>query len=147
MIDYKTIENQLPGEVLESVLTVHFQVFDGQERSELLREINETPHLLTIIAYENNKAIGYKMGYQRKVGHFYSWLGCVLPNYRGHGIASQLMTMQHDWCRANSYHTVRTMTYNKWRNMLILNLKHDFNIVGILADNTGAPKIILEKNL
>ncbi|AEI46465.1 GNAT family N-acetyltransferase [Runella slithyformis] len=147
MIEYKTFENQLPEAVSEAVLTLHFQVFDGQERADLVREINEAPHLLTLIAYENDAAVGYKMGYRRKERHFYSWLGCVLPSHRGQGIASQLMTLQHDWCRANGYHTIRTMTYNKWRNMLILNLKHSFNIVGILADNAGEPKIILEKKL
>jgi hypothetical protein len=39
------------------------------------------------------------------------------------------------------------MTYNRCRIMLILNLKHGFNIVGLLADKAGEPKIILEKNL
>ncbi|NBB20752.1 GNAT family N-acetyltransferase [Runella sp. CRIBMP] len=147
MIEYKTFTNQLPEAVLEAVLTLHFQVFEGQERSQLIQEINETPHLLTLIAYENDDVVGYKMGYRRKEGHFYSWLGCVLPTHRGQGIAGHLMELQHEWCRANGYHTVRTMTYNKWRNMLILNLKHNFNIVGIFADNPGAPKIVLEKNL
>ncbi|RDB04393.1 GNAT family N-acetyltransferase [Runella aurantiaca] len=147
MIEYKTFINQLPEAVLEAVLTLHFQVFDGQERPQLIGEINETSHLLTLVAYENDDAVGYKMGYRRKEGHFYSWLGCVLPTHRGQGIAGHLMELQHEWCRANGYHTVRTMTYNKWRNMLILNLKHNFNIVGILTDNAGAPKIVLEKSL
>ena len=146
-ITYQTFENQLPEAILEAVLTLHFQVFSGQPRAELTQEISEASSLLTIAAFENNVMIGYKMGYRRKEDHFYSWLGCVLPSHRGRGIASQLMALQHDWCLANGYHTIRTMTYNQWRNMLILNLKHGFNIVGLLADNAGEPKIILEKKL
>lgn len=144
---YQTFRDQLPNNVLEEILIVHFQVFSGQSREELIHEINTSPRLLTIVAYQNNQVVGYKMGYHRKDGHFYSWLGCVLPTHRGGGVASQLMKLQHDWCRANGYHTIRTMTYNQWRNMLILNIKHGFNIVGLLADKPGEPKIILEKKL
>jgi predicted GNAT superfamily acetyltransferase len=147
MITFQIFENQLPIAILEPLLEVHEQVFDGQTRHELIQEIKEAPQLLTVIAYQNQQIIGYKMGYRRKEGHFYSWLGCVLEAYRGQGIAAKLMELQHDWCLKNGFHTVRTMTYNRWRSMLILNLKNGFNIVGLLADNAGEPKIILEKKV
>lgn len=146
-VQYQFIENQLPSSTLEVLLDLHFQVFSGQSREELIQEISEAPELLTIIACYNQQMIGYKMGYRRKKGHFYSWLGCVSDEFRGQGIASKLMQLQHEWCKIHGYHTVRTMTYNRWRNMLILNLKHGFNIVGLLADKAGEPKIILEKKL
>ncbi|MFN8344584.1 MAG: GNAT family N-acetyltransferase [Spirosomataceae bacterium] len=146
-IQYQFIENQLPSPTLKSLLELHFQVFSGQPREELIQEMQEAPHLFTIAAYQKQQMIGYKMGYRRKEGHFYSWLGCVADDFRGQGIASTLMQLQHEWCKKHGYHTIRTMTYNRWRNMLILNLKHGFNIVGLLADNAGEPKIILEKKL
>jgi hypothetical protein len=57
------------------------------------------------------------------------------------------MKLQHEWYRNHGYHTIRTRTYNCWHNMLILNLKHGFNIVELLADKAGEPKIILEKRM
>ncbi|GMB08267.1 hypothetical protein B1no1_09770 [Thermolongibacillus altinsuensis] len=42
---------------------------------------------------------------------------------------------------------VRTKTKNKWRNMLILNIKHGFDVIGTYTDEKGEPKIILEKRL
>lgn len=146
-IKYQFIDNQPPPEILEALLELHYKVFSGQLREELIREIIDAPQLLTIIAYQSQQMIGYKMGYRRKEGHFYSWLGCVAENCRGQGIASELMKLQHEWCKNHGYHTIRTMTYNRWRTMLILNLKHGFNIVGLLADKAGEPKIILEKKI
>lgn len=146
-IKYQFVENQLPSDTLEALLELHFQIFSGQPREELIQEMREAPELLTIIAYQNQQMIGYKMGYRRKEGHFYSWLGCVSDEFRGQGIAAELMKLQHEWCKKHKYHSIRTMTYNRWRSMLILNLKHGFNIVGLLADKAGEPKIILEKSI
>ncbi|MBO8157289.1 MAG: hypothetical protein H0Z32_12600 [Bacillaceae bacterium] len=35
----------------------------------------------------------------------------------------------------------------KWKGMLILNLKHGFDVIGTYTDEKGEPKIILRKNL
>ena len=91
--------------------------------------------------------VGYKIGYEDKTERFYSWLGGVNLEYRGQGIASELMGRQHAWCREHGYSVVRTQTKNKWRDMLILNLRHGFDIVGVYTDEKGEPKIILEKQL
>lgn len=91
--------------------------------------------------------VGYKIGYQDRKSRFYSWLGGVYPEYRGQGIASELMLKQHEWCKQHGYAVVRTQTKNKWRSMLILNLRHGFNIVGTYTDEKGEPKITLEKRL
>lgn len=42
---------------------------------------------------------------------------------------------------------VQTKTKNKWRDMLILNIKNGFDIIGTYTDDSGEPKIILEKKL
>ena len=57
------------------------------------------------------------------------------------------MKLQHDWCSKNSFSVIETRTKNKWKNMLILNLKNGFNIIGTFTNEKGEPKIILEKNL
>jgi hypothetical protein len=63
------------------------------------------------------------------------------------GIASGLMSRQHDWCRAHGFAKVRTKTLNQWRNMLILNLKHGFEITETYPGTDGKLRIVLEKQL
>jgi GNAT superfamily N-acetyltransferase len=99
------------------------------------------------LAKEGDTTVGFKIGYELKSGKYYSWLGGVHPDYRGNGIAGRLMEIQHDWCKANGYKTVQTKTKNFWRNMLILNIKSGFDIIGTYTDSFGEPKIILEKKL
>ncbi len=102
---------------------------------------------LILAAVEKEIVVGYKIGYERKVNHFYSWLGGVHPDYREKGIGEELLIRQHGWCRKNGYMTIRTHTKNKWRNMLIMNLKNGFDVIGTFTDEKGEPKIILEKRL
>jgi GNAT superfamily N-acetyltransferase len=74
-------------------------------------------------------------------------MGGVSPDHRGQGIASELMRRQHEWCRNHGYKVIHTHTKNQWRAMLILNLRHGFDVIGTYADERGEPKIILEKRL
>lgn len=60
---------------------------------------------------------------------------------------SELMRRQHEWCRSHGYRVIRTHTKNKWRDMLILNIRHGFDVIGTYTDEKGEPKIILEKRL
>ncbi|MBD2715760.1 GNAT family N-acetyltransferase [Microvirga sp. STR05] len=98
------------------------------------------------LAYIGEELVGCKLGYERKPGHYYSWLGGVHPDFRGQGIAAELMRQQHAWCREQGYQHIRTHTYNRWRAMLLLNLRHGFNIIGTMQGTRGLT-IVLEKEL
>lgn len=98
------------------------------------------------LAEAGGHLVGCKLGYERKPGHYYSWLGGVESDFRGQGIAAELMRQQHAWCRQQAYRRIRTQTYNQWRTMLILNLRHGFDIVGTLQGVHGLV-IVLEKEL
>lgn len=109
-----------------------------------MKQVN---HLLAIVAFDEEKAVGFKIGYESDFEEFYSWIGGVDPAYRRRGIGSKLMTMQHEWLRKHGYKIVTTQTKNKWRAMLLLNLRHGFDIIGTFTDEKGEPKIILQKRL
>lgn len=140
----------LPTEpVLTLLLDLLTAVFDNQSRAELVADLHYHRHqtsLLILLAIDNEQVIGCKIGYERKPSHFYSWLGCVSPAYRGRGIAAELLRRQHDWCRQNGYHTIRTQTYNQWRSMLVLNIRAGFDVVGTVQGKRGLT-IVLEKAL
>ena len=147
MIRYEAHEGGLSPNRIRDLLDLHAQLFTNDTREALTEEMAQVPELYTLLAYDDQQLVGFKMGYRRKPGHFYSWLGGVLPAYRQQGIASELMQRQHSWCRQNGYHTIRTQTMNCWRSMLILNLRHGFDVVGLVAEPGREPKIILQKNL
>ncbi len=140
----------LPHEpYLASLLDLLTSLFVSQSRSEILSDLtyqSAQTGLQTLVAVGNGQVVGCKLGYERKPGQYYSWLGGVHPDVRGQGIASELMRQQHEWCRQNQYHTIRTQTYNQWREMLILNLRYGFDIIGTTQGKHGLT-IVLEKKL
>lgn len=149
MLTYELNEGLPTEPVLTAVVNLHQKVFASQTADELIQELTYQARrgpLLTLLAFNGPQVVGYKIGYERKPGHFYSWLGCVDPACRRQGIAAELMQRQHDWCLQRGYHTVRTQTYNQWRNMLILNLRVGYDIVGTQQGAHGLI-IVLEKRL
>ncbi|MGG3571053.1 GNAT family N-acetyltransferase [Bacillus gobiensis] len=131
----------------KSMCSLHNSIFTTDCSDSIMEELSTRPKFLILVAVHEDRVVGYKIGYQDRNSRFYSWLGGVYPEYRGQGIASELMLKQHEWCKRQEYAAVRTLSKNKWRSMLILNLRHGFDIVGTYTDEKGEPKIILEKRL
>lgn len=127
---------------------LHALVFaNAVTEAELQERLSWQRDPLVQLAWHGEQLVGYKIGYLRKERHYYSWIGGVHPDFRQQGIAGQLMQAQHAWCQQQGYKTVRTHTKNSWRSMLILNLRHGFDVIGTLTDELGEPKLILEKKL
>ncbi|MFD2445546.1 GNAT family N-acetyltransferase [Bacillus sp. CGMCC 1.16607] len=140
------IYHSIPNiDVLDGILKLHHDIFGNAD--DLINKMASKPQLLVITAMYGKKVIGYKIGYAIDNHKFYSWLGGVDKNYRKNGLASVLMERQHQFLKKNGYKVVQTKTMNKWRNMLILNLKSGFDIIDTYTDEKGFHKIILEKSL
>lgn len=124
---------------------LHQHVFEGAELS--LEELHNKHNLLTCLAISNDEVIGFKMGYELSPDIFYSWLGGVHSSSREQGIASKLMALQHKLLKNAEYKTVQTKSRNTRKEMLILNIKHGFDIISTYTSAKGKHKIILEKDL
>lgn len=109
--------------------------------------MKDKPQLSFNIALDIEKVVGFKIGYELDENKFYSWLGGVDPNYRKRGIALTLMEQQHEYLKGKGYQIVQTKTMNKWRGMLILNIKNGFDVIETYTDEKGVHKIVLEKVL
>lgn len=136
---------KLPQHILNGVQEIHQSVFEGS----MLKQ-NKLENLLkfcAFIAEIEGVVVGFKLGYEMEDGVFYSWLGGVHPQYQKRGIASALMEAQHDWCKEQGYEKVRTYSRNERKAMLLLNLKHSFDVVSTFFDDKGRHKIVLEKRL
>lgn len=66
--------------------------------------------------------------------------------HRRKGVAQLLLDEQLKILIDKDYKNLRTKTYNRWKGMLIFNLKNDFNIIDCLKED-GETAIILEKPL
>lgn len=146
-IQYEILDYSPPEAVLSRIWELHRTIFGGHDQQDLLAAMAKKTGLLAVIAREDYRIVGYKLGYERKPKHFYSWLGGVDPACRRQGIGRGLMEFQHQWLRENGYQWVRTHTMNRWRDMLILNLLAGFEIIGTYSDHRGGTKIIMEKGL
>ena len=143
----ETWEGPLPEALAEEILSAYRDIFGQIDELKFRHRVAASPGLLTLTARENGVLAGFKIGYELEPGVFYSWLGGVREPFRRLGIARILMERQHARCRAQGYTLVRTKTYNRWKNMLILNLQCGFDITDVLEKADGEKQIVLEKKL
>lgn len=147
MIEFTNIEGIPDEKTFEKIKLFYAAIFEKVDLKKLEKRFSDAKDLLINLALDNEKIVGFKVGYQIDSMKFYSWLGGVDENYRNQKIAHELMKHQHDWCVAKSYQIVQTKTKNCFRPMLILNIKNGFDIVDVCRNSRNELKIVLEKDL
>jgi ribosomal protein S18 acetylase RimI-like enzyme len=129
---------ELEGEIFDSPLS----------EAVITSELEARKDLLLQFAFDQETLCGYKLGFQHSPEIFYSWIGGIVPTYRRRGIAKILMEEQHRVLKERGYKFIRTSTKNKYREMLILNLRSGFEITGVEKKLKEAQQsILLEKAL
>ena len=118
-----------------------FQINEARER------FNKFNPSLMLVASIDGRDVGFKAGYAVSPTEFYSYLGGVAPEFRGLGIASELMRSQHEWAVQQGFKVISTKTKNEFPQMLALNLRHGFRIVGVEERGDKPIKIVLRKLL
>lgn len=147
MYEISLFENPSPQNCpwYAQVIALNAHIFGLSSTESVFRKAQDRKRSLLCVAHVNKDMAGFKLGYESDPGKFYSWIGGVKDDYRKQGIASALMKAQHDWCVQQGFERVQTRTKNVWREMLILNLRHGFDVIGTFTDDKGEPKLILEK--
>jgi len=149
MIQYEVIRRIPSPKLIKSFIEIETKCFDKSIHSEesFKYEFDTKNNFISILAKEGSNYVAMKVGYERKPGQFYSWLGGVDPSYRGKGIARELMNIQHRILKEEGYKSVRTNTGNEFKSMLVLNLKMGFDITGMYLNSRNQLRISLEKML
>jgi predicted GNAT superfamily acetyltransferase len=131
------------------VLEMEQKVFDSPLSEEIVsKELEGRTDILALFAFSQDVCCGYKIGFQHSPEIFYSWIGGVVFTYRRRGIATLLMETQHAMVKAMGYKFVRTSTRNKYREMLLLNIKFGFDVTGVQKKLKETDlSIVLEKEL
>lgn len=139
----------LDERTLDALVELERILFERPLSREVLKaELQDRKHLLIHFAKQDQKVCGYKVGYSHSQDTFYSIFGGVIPECRGQGIARMLMEEQHRKAKELGYSYVRTHTKNKYREMLVLNIKSGFDVIGVYKkEREKHHGIILEKKL
>lgn len=98
-------------------------------------------------AIENKKTIGYAVSYGRR-DKFYIWTIAVLSNYRGKGVAKQLLQKSIEAGKGLGYRKVYLKTRNEFQTMLFLALRMGFKITNITKkEDVNQNRIWMEKTI
>ena len=144
---YQIIEdfpNSIEFNQLEKLYTA---IFRDAQLDFFKQRFQEKENICSIIVFDSKNPIGFKIGYKYNDITFYSWVGGVLPEYRKRGIAKKLVTLQEQWAKENSFLKLRTKSMNRFKPMMILNLKNGLDIVSVYTNSTNQTKIVFEKEL
>ena len=130
-IGFRITEAPFEVEELQPFSELISLVFGEQfPEPDFAARVNEKHGTMIIAASSGERLVGFKLGFEKHRNVFQSWIGCVHPEFRRHGIARSLLRRQHEWCAEKGYKTVVTNSRNKFKNMMILNLSEGFSVVG-----------------
>lgn len=145
-IEYERWQGEVAN-AAEPLLALCRSIFPDFVDVYLLDRLSHLSNPMLWLAIEGGARLGFKLGYRRGSGLFYSWLGGVEPALRGQGVASELMLRQHAQAAADGYRFIETRTRASNNPMILLNLRHGFHIAGLEIDPHGLPVVIQRKAL
>lgn len=134
---------------LKTLLEINNRLPDFKQKRTLEElQLKAGTSWLALIWQENKQNVGFKLGYKLDETCFYSWIGGVLPEYRGKGIAQKLLTYQEAWCKTQGYQSIRVKSTNLFRPMLTMLIKNEYNIIGTEhSKRLNTTKILFQKEI
>ena len=140
---------KLSEKLLEDINFLEKSIFKSpHSKTKIRNELSTKSNLSLIISYCEDIPVGFKIGFERSNRIYYSWSGGAHPDYRSRGIAKKLMHLQHQFAQLHNFSVVCTQTENKYKDMLILNLKQGFEIRGVIQSTGDASlTLVLEKEI
>ena len=103
---------------------------------------------LALVYSVKGTPVGFKLGYPLDDQVFYSWVGGVLPAYRGLGVAQKLLAEQETLVRARGFKRLQVKSMNRFPVMLGLLVSAGYLIEGVeTADDPAFNKILFYKPL
>tara|TARA_R110002073_G_scaffold108336_9_gene243648 strand:+ start:79921 stop:80394 length:474 start_codon:yes stop_codon:yes gene_type:complete len=144
---YRFIEGIPDSSILNQTLDLYDILFDDARLDFFKQRIHEKQDVILVLCFDGKTLVGFKVGYRYDENTLYSWVGGVMSEYRNNGIANRLIKIQQDWAKEKGYKRVRTKSMNRFKPMMVLNLKNGFDIVKVYTNDSQQTKIIFEKDL
>ncbi len=101
---------------------------------------------LALVWRQEGVDLGFKLGYAVDEREFYSWLGGVLPEGRGRGIAQALLERQEQWAIEHGFELISVKTMRRFPAMLRLLSRNQYDSVGVEGAGDSA-RLRYEKRL
>ena len=146
-ISYKIVKGFLEENIFQETANLYSEIFKDADLDFFKHRIEQQPKLFSILAFNNKKMIGFKIGYPYDENIFYSWIGGVLPKHQRKGIAKHMAKLQEEYAVLEGFIKLRTKSMNSYKAMMILNLKNGFDITKIYTNSKGQTKVVFEKQL
>ncbi len=120
--------------------------FGHAPSTDFEERLHEKRKLLVLVAGVD-LVDGFKIGYERFRGVFFSWLGGVKTECQRQGVARALLRHQHRLCSERGYHEIQTETFADGNGMLLLNLQEGFEVYGTHLGDDDRFRVQLRKTL
>uniref|UniRef100_UPI0040476165 GNAT family N-acetyltransferase n=1 Tax=Algoriphagus sp. TaxID=1872435 RepID=UPI0040476165 len=142
---------QLREASLAELLWVHERIFEFPGKASLSFYQDRLQHRLSLalVAVWEGELAGFKVGYQSELPEtFYSWMGGVIPEFRGKGIATALAEEQERWAKAQGFTAIFFKTRNRFPAMIQFGIKRGFKVVDLLPKGGVEDyRIVMRKEL
>lgn len=117
--------SRLPLTELDQLRDLNVMLF----KEERLITRYDHPDLIALLLKIDGIRAGFKIGYGRQDGVFYSAKGGIMPAFRRKGYARKLLVTMMQMAAQAGYHTFRYDTFPKhYREMLLFGLKEGFEV-------------------
>ncbi|WP_025898687.1 GNAT family N-acetyltransferase [Sneathiella glossodoripedis] len=126
------------------LIDAHIKEFEKRNDKERIEARLADRQSLILIAVQHGRPIGYKVGYALDEKVFHSWIGGVLPEFRGRGAAQLLLEAQEKHIRLIGYEYIQVKSMNRFPAMLRLLIRNGYEITGF---DTQTTKISFQKTL
>lgn len=142
------IYTELTEDIKQPLFNLSKEIFGDFDPNKFLHKLKDQKNSTLFCFFFENELVGFKAGYETDVDRYYSWLGAVSKKHRRLGVAETLMQHQHDWAKSKNYIWIETKSDNRYKEMMALNLKSGFNIVGTeMTELAPTLKILFQKKL
>ncbi len=145
-ITYEARVAPFPAVIMAELERLLASCFPDASGEQLGAALDAHPDAMLVSASVGERMVGFKLGYARSPGEFYSWIGGVHPEFRRMGIGRELLRGQHARCADEGYTQVATEALGDNASMLQLDLSEGFRIVGTRLDARGL-KVLLSRAL
>jgi len=134
---------------LATLTHLHNEIFrPPQQESFFQRRFLGRYNLALFFAILEERPVGFVAGFELRPSTYYAWLCGVLNDYRGAGVAGQLVEALEAWAAQHEYRYFRMECSNRHREVLSLAIDMEYDIVGVRWDHEKADQqVVLEKIL
>ena len=148
ILQHRCIEGLPKTEILQKFVGLNQRLFFlNESRDDVEKLFEKQRMILGCYTFVCDLLIAFKIGFENEPHVFESWRGGVSKEFRGQGIATHLMELQHQWCKTNNFRKIITVTNTDNTAMISLNSKHGFEVVQHTTNHHNIQKVHFQKDL